>query len=507
MDDVVVVGAGPTGLALAAGLRTVGVRVLDRAAGPAVTSRALGLQPRGVEVLDRLGALGDLPDRSLPIEEVVVVADGAPVARLDLRRPTALVRRPGLILSQVEVEAALRRRLEELGGTITWGWELAGLDRDDRGVTLVSATGERVRAAWVVGADGAHSRVRALAGIGFPGVPVAEGFVLADVHAVLPAPRTAVTTFLRGDEMLALFPLPGDGLWRLLATRAPGDHAGREPGRDEVVATLLSGLERVAGLPPDAVRDVAWASSFRIHRRLASSYRSGRVLLAGDAAHVHSPFGGQGMNTGLGDAENLAWKLAAVVHGRARPDLLDTYGAERRPVAAEVLRSTGGMTRVMVGGSASARLVRDRVVVPVMNRPAVQRRIKDASSQLRLSYRRGPLGAGRSLRTPRSGDRVPDRPCRRADGTPTRLYGELGGRWVLLDADAAALRTARARLGADAVVALTGGSDTPPTPGLVRPDGHLACRPDGLDAWLARTLGVPAEAPHTPIDERATLAR
>jgi 4,5-epoxidase len=509
--DVAIVGAGPTGLALATGLRAAGVdaRLLDRAAAPATTSRALGLQPRGVEVLDRLGALGDLPARSLPVEEVAVVVDGAPLARLDLRRPTRLVPRPGLIMSQVEVEDALRRRLAELGGAVELGWEFTGLAPDEHGVVLTSAAGDQVRARWVVGADGAHSRVREQAGIGFPGVPLAERFVLADVHADLPTPRTAVTTFLGAEGMLALFPLPGEGLWRLLAARPGTDETAPEPDRATVVAALLDGLERTAHLCADTVRDVVWASSFRIHRRLASSYRADRVLVAGDAAHVHSPFGGQGMNTGLGDAENLAWKLAAVVRGRARPGLLDTYAAERRPVATEVLSSTSGMTRVMLGGTAATRLLRDRVVVPAMNRPAVQRRIKDASSQLRVTYRRGPLGVRGAAGWRRGtvpGDRLPDRACRRADGSPTRLSAELGGRWVLLDGDGDALRTARERLGGDAVVALTTAPGTPPGRWLVRPDGHVACPADAVASWLGRALDAgPAAGP--PRRSGATLAR
>ncbi|HSK61507.1 MAG TPA: FAD-dependent oxidoreductase, partial [Actinomycetospora sp.] len=271
--DVAIVGAGPTGLALATGLRAAGVdvRVLDRATAPATTSRALGLQPRGVEVLDRLGALGDLPARSLPVEEVAIVVGGALLARLDLRRPTRLVTRPGLIMSQVEVEDALRRRLAELGGAVELGWELTGLASDEHGVVLTSGAGEQVRARWVVGADGAHSRVREQAGIGFPGVPLAERFVLADVHADLPMPRTAVTTFLGDEGMLALFPLPGEGLWRLLAARPGTDATTPEPDRAAVVAALLDGLERTAHLGADTVRDVVWASAVRSHRRLASS--------------------------------------------------------------------------------------------------------------------------------------------------------------------------------------------------------------------------------------------
>ena len=220
------------------------------------------------------------------------------------------------------------------------------------------------------------------------------------------------------------------------------------------------------------------------------------MLLAGDAAHIHSPFGGQGMNTGLGDAENLAWKLALVERGRAGETLLDTYEAERRPIATEVLGNTSAMTRLMLGRTLAGRLVRDHVMVPLMNTSFVQRRVAEASSQLRVSYRTGPLGAAypRIGRGPRDGDRVPDLTCVRADGTPTRLHAELGGRWAVLTADDAVARMAETRLGGGSVTRLR---PVAPDSLLVRPDGHLACRGDAqrIGHWLTTALGAPARQP------------
>src|SRR5919107_5620425 len=200
--SVLVVGAGPTGLALACGLIEGGaeVRLIDAADGPATTSRALGLQPRGIEVLDRLGALGELPRRGVTVGSVVINVDGREITRLQVGGTTDLVTRPGVMMSQAEVEGQLRRRLAELGGRIEWATPYAGADGAD----------------WVVGCDGAHSAVRKAAGIGFPGVPLIERFLIADIHADLPLERTAVSTWLRGDRMFALFPLPGDDLWRIL---------------------------------------------------------------------------------------------------------------------------------------------------------------------------------------------------------------------------------------------------------------------------------------------------
>jgi len=496
--DVVVVGAGPTGLVAACDLLAAGVsvRVVDRAAGPAVTSRALGLQPRGVEVVDRLGALGKLPERFIGIRRVVVHVNGEPVVTLGMNTRTTLVTKPNMLMSQAAVEGALRERFAELGGVVEWGVEFAGADQDELGVTVRLGDGGSIRAGWVVGCDGAHSAVRKNSGIGFPGVPLGERFLLADVRAELPLARDGVSVWLRGEELFAAFPLPGDDLWRLM-TSASADVAD-----NGVLPAMSRALAERAGLPDVAIGRVEWTSVFRFHRRLADTYRTGRVLLAGDAAHIHSPFGGQGMNTGMGDAENLAWKLALVVAGRAAESLLDTYQAERRPIAEEVLKSTTGVTRIALVDHPVARLLRDRVLMPLLNRPFAQRYITEQSSQLKVHYRGGPLAPSSFLpssllpssllRGPRPGDRIPDVPCVRGDGTPTRLHAELGARWVLLGAeetDECAV-LARKRLGEDLVTVLR--ADRADLL-LVRPDAHLAWRgpvqPDGLDRWLTGMLG------------------
>ena len=502
ISSVVVAGAGPTGLALACGLRAGGVpvRVVDKAVGPSETSRALGLQPRGSEVIDRLGALDDLPERSVNIRQVLTHVNGEEMARLQVGQRTKLVTRPGLIISQAEVEARLRSRLAELGVEVEWGREVRAADQDSDGVTIQLPDGA-IRAGWLVGCDGAHSRVRKAAGIDFPGVAVIERFLLADVRVALPLPRETVSVWLRADQMIGAFPLPGTDVWRLMAP-APAD-AGADLDADQLLAILMKLLQDHARLPAMDVQEAMWTSTFRIHRRLASTYRRERILLAGDAAHVHSPFGGQGMNTGLGDAENLSWKLTLVAAGRARDGLLDTYESERRPIAEEVLESTSAMTRMVVGETPMARALRDHVFVPLMNRPLVQRLIWEKASQLKVSYRSGPL-ARRSLASwPRpgtqAGDRVPDMDCVGEDGGTARLHAELGSRWALVTPktereDYAAV--ARQQLGADAVAALSPYRAQGHQVMLVRPDAHLAWRgtsPEALDRWLTHMLGyVPA---------------
>jgi 4,5-epoxidase len=392
--DALIAGAGPTGLTLACGLLANGVaaRVVDKAFKPAETSRALGLQPRGIEVVERLGALNGLPERALQVERIVVHINGKHAANVRVGQRTPLVTRPGLVLSQADVEAELRRRVTELGGQIVWGREVAAAEQDSHGVFVRLADGGQTRAGWLVGCDGAHSRVRQLAGVGFPGAPLAERFLLVDAHVDLPLSRHSIYVWLAGDSVFGAFPRPGQDLWRLMAPAAdPGTETGLVADA-AVLAEVTRLLGERTGCDPSLIRDPEWVTSFRVHRRLADTYRDGRILLAGDAAHVHSPFGGQGMNTGIGDAENLAWKLAMVVTGTAQHELLDSYEAERRPIAANVLKSTGAAGNLILGNHVFARLLRDRLVVPLMNRPSMQRRVWENLSQLKVTYRNGPLG-------------------------------------------------------------------------------------------------------------------
>ncbi|GGS58642.1 FAD-dependent monooxygenase [Actinokineospora fastidiosa] len=466
--DVLIVGAGPTGMALACGLAAqgVGVRLVDRATGPAETSRANILHARGVEVLDRLGALGDLRERTLEPAGMRMHVGGRPIATMRFL-PDRRERTQALFVSQAAIEAELRRRLTELGVPIHWGTEITSLDQNPR-------------ADWVVGCDGARSTVRELAGIAFPGVPVAERFLLADVRADWDRDRSVSAGWYHRDGMLLAMPMPGEpDLWRLMAD-VP--HDGERLAPEQVVDRLRQLLAERAGQSEIGIRETVWASVFRIHRRLAADYRRGRVLLAGDAAHIHSPIGGQGMNTGIGDAENLAWKLGLVVRGLAGPELLDTYGAERRPLAADVLRNTTANTRLLLGETALTRFLRDRVVVPLLGIPAVQRRATRVASQLWVTYRRGPLG-GRGP-APRPGDRIPDGEYQRTDGTRTRLHAELGPEWALVGGSAELSAVARTALGE--VAWLRGEGDAL----LIRPDAHLAWRGDDPAALRDRLTAM-----------------
>lgn len=491
--DVLVVGAGPTGLTLACALRLHGlsVRIIDRAGGPATTSRANFLHARGSEVLGRLGGLGTLPEESLRAMRITSYLGGHPLMTLEFGDPGRGTAAPPMVVSQARVEGALRDRLADLGLVPEWGTALIGL-RQEPGCALAELDGgETVRPRWVVGCDGTSSGTRQLAGIGFPGVKLTERFLLADVHLDWDVDRAGTSGWIHPDGVIGVMPMPdpqgGDDLWRVFAYD-PGQ--GQKPNDGEILERIRTVLPERTGLDVQ-VGDPRWLSVFTVHRRLADTYRRGRILIAGDAAHAHSPFGGQGMLTGIGDAENLAFKLALVVRGLAADALLDTYEAERRPLAEGVLRGTSAVTRVNVASNPVGRFLRDRVAPRVFGIGAVQRWTTFAASQLWVSYRKGPLG-GRGPK-PRPGDRIADVACTLADGTPTRLHRELGGRWALL-------RPSSTTLGADATAALRRLGDFVGCLGhdgaelmLIRPDGHLAWRGSPgeeaeLNRWLASAL-------------------
>jgi len=500
--EVAIVGAGPTGLTLAIGLRLHGVpvRMVDRQPAPATTSRANFLHARGVEVLDRLGALGALPDRSISAMTITVNAGGRPMSTVRFGDVGLGTARPALLVSQATIEGELRRRFAELGGTIEWGTAVVGVTQDASGVTVKIDGGQTFRAAWLVGCDGAHSTVRKQAGVAFPGAPVSDDWLLADVHADGMPERSGSHGWLHREGLVGALPMrevigaADDNLWRIMIY-APGV-SGDDLDERQIVERIRTVFAERTGLTSATITDATWASVFRIHRRLVDDYRTGRVLLAGDAAHIHSPMGGQGMLTGIGDGENLAFKLALIIERRASEPLLDTYEAERRPLATEVLRTTSANTRLQVGEGPIVRLLREKVMLPVIDLPAVQRWATAVASQLRVSYRRGPLGDGplaRFGRRPRPGDRIPDLAASRADGTTTRLHAELGGRWAVL-APAGALDelTQAARVWLGEHVTGLAQHDRGAEAMLVRPDAHLAWRgrPDAtkMSGWLEAAL-------------------
>lgn len=488
---MIVVGAGPTGLTLACSLRLHGlsVRVIDRARGPATTSRANFLHARGSEVLARIGALGTLPNESLRAMRITNYLGDRPVMTLEFGDPGMRTAAPPMVVSQAKVEAALRTRLAELGVEPEWGRGLVGVRQEGDIVVAELTDGEPLCAKWLVGCDGTSSVARQQAGIAFPGVKLSERFLLADVHLDWTLDRGGTTGWIHPDGVIGAMPMPDpsgrDDLWRLFVYDPT---LAQKPSEGEILDRIKHVVPQRTGRAV-TVGEAEWLSVFTVHRRLADKYRHGRILIAGDAAHVHAPFGGQGMLTGIGDAENLAFKLALVVRNLASDKLIDTYEAERRPLATEVLRGTSAVTRVNVASNPVGRFLRDHVATRLFGLAFIQRWTTYTASQLWVSYRKGPLG-GRG-RKPRPGDRIADLPCTRLDGTATRLHSELGGHWALLLPDGVPddLEPVRRRLGDFVATLRHDGTGMM----LIRPDAHLAWRGstekvEELCRWLSAAL-------------------
>jgi 2-polyprenyl-6-methoxyphenol hydroxylase-like FAD-dependent oxidoreductase len=367
--EVLIVGAGPTGLTLGATLRQAGidVTIVDRAAEMASTSRAAVVHARTLELLHGVGVDAELLRRGTTVPRFTVREGDRALITIDFDDlPTA---HPyTLMLSQEQTEAVLRERLAELGGEVHQSRELADMAQDADGVTATLSDGTVIRADYLVGADGMHSVVRGRAGIAFTGAAYEESFVLADVELDWDLSQQEVMLYFAPAGLVVIAPLPG-GRHRIVATV---DDAPEAPDMDFVQAILD---ERGPKGRPARVTDVIWSSRFRVHHRLADSYRDGRVFIAGDAAHVHSPAGGQGMNLGIQDAVALAGRLADVLRGGAEPGTLDQYEAERRPVAAQVVHLTDRLTALATVRGPVRRRARNMLLWVLDHVPAVSRKL------------------------------------------------------------------------------------------------------------------------------------
>ncbi|MGH3641453.1 MAG: FAD-dependent oxidoreductase [Mycobacterium sp.] len=333
--DVLIVGAGPTGLTLAASLllKGVGVTLVDRQSEGANTSRAAGVNARTLEVLEVLDVTRRLLKEGIEAPRFVI-RDGARVLlQIDFSGLTTDYPFT-LLCPQSTTERLLLDRVRELGGDVIRPKVLTTITQGADGVTATFTDGDTVQARYLVGADGMHSTVREQAGIGFSGGAYEHSFVLADAQLSGDAPTDEVRLFWASEGLTVVAPLP-NGTFRVVA---PVDDAPEQPS-----AEFVQGLLDSRGPGGITVTEVAWGSRFRIHHRVADTYRAGRILLAGDAAHVHSPAGGQGMNLGIQDAVVLADTLAAVLDGGPHA-LLDAYSDARRPIAQQVVELTDRLT-------------------------------------------------------------------------------------------------------------------------------------------------------------------
>lgn len=518
--DILIIGAGPVGLTLAAELARHGVssRIIDKAAEPSLYCRAIGVTPRSLEVFEDMGVVRDIIDAGLWLRGVRTLVKGFPAR--EVRHDFSDLPFSLLGVPQYATERILTEHLATFGIQIERGMALTSLHQSADGV-MVELEGpqgaERAAYRYVVGCDGAHSAVRRALDIPFEGDAFPMEFMLGDVRVDWDVPR-AISVFAvvpkedAAPDFFVAIPLPGRGRYRVSMTAperlsAPGG-TGHGIQADRPGATLAD-LQEVADriLPARAVlSDMHWSSIFRISMRLAAHYRVGNAFIAGDAAHIHPPTGGQGMNTGIQDAYNLAWKLALVTQSKAAPGLLDSYEAERHPVAAEVVKRTTEQSMNFGKRGSGDRL---------------------ADTQMLVSYRNGPLAVGDAGEGIHAGDRVPDVQglWRYGVGFPLRLFDVLKGtRFVLLAAiegDTAPIEALAARLeamwpGLMRVVAIApGDANLEEPPGvelmldaagsfqagfgqgvwLVRPDNYVglyspALVGDDILAYLRDTVGL-----------------
>ena len=535
--EVLIVGAGPTGLVLAGQLARLGVtfRVIDKNPHPSTTSKAIGLQYRVSEVLDWMGLTDQFRTRGVTLTAgVSCYVKGAKLLTL---RPGRLNARVGkgafvpraLIIPQSETEAILGESLCERGGRVEWGTGFVDFKHVPGGVVSriqrADGTETMVQSKYLVSCEGAHSLIRKQAGFSFEGKTYPLKFFMADVELNWRYGRDEVHAWMHPDGVLAAMAMPGHNRWRLMID------SGTAVGEGPAEVTLQRVQEILAGRTGE--RDAravnpTWLTEFKINCRMVDRFRNDRVFLAGDAAHIHSPSGGQGIVTGVQDAYNLAWKLGAVMRDGAPDRLLDTYGEERLPAAREVLRATDRNTNLFFATKTLSRLLRDHVILPVLRLPPMQERLVREMSQLDKNYRASGLSEHQDRRLlklgvrVRAGDRTPDVVFEDpATGGRTSLFRLLGRCGLLAlvgpgrrgDGRTYRIVESLARLGVDAF-ALTPSAGVPLPDGmacltdvhgdfrrlygargefvyLIRPDGHVGLfqcpiNEDALKTYLAR---------------------
>jgi 2-polyprenyl-6-methoxyphenol hydroxylase-like FAD-dependent oxidoreductase len=439
--DVLVVGAGPTGLTMAAELaaRGVGCRIIDKAPARSQHTRALVVQARSLELMQKMGIADELVARGRRTLKATPFVGGRRAVDVEFGdigvddTPYPFL----LFVSQAETERVLEEHLEDLGVKVERSVELLTFEEYTEGVNARLRHGdgreENVRASYVVGADGAHSVVRHTTGLTFEGDAYPQNFMLADVEIDWEGDKDRLYFFLSRKGLLVVFPLAGPSSYRLITTHVgytPPDAGDPTLEEFQRLTTELSAL-------PMKLHDPGWLARFRLHHRGVNSYRAGRAFVAGDAAHIHSPAGGQGMNTGIQDAYNLAWKLALVLEGRAPDSFLDSYHEERYPIGRRLLRTTDQLFNVAATHNPVLIRLRNFLLPWILPRAMGKRSLRARAfrfvSQLGIKYPGSSIvgeelgGADRTFRSgPAAGHRAPDAPLRLlGESRPTSLFSRL----------------------------------------------------------------------------------
>src|SRR5258708_952109 len=519
-EPILIIGAGPTGLTAALELSRLGVpvRMIDKQATPATTSRAVGVQARTLELLELRGLAGEMVRLGNPGLAASFYGGAKRAFRLDFTRVDSRYHYL-LFISQAETERILRTAVEKQGVRIERDVELVGLAQDAHSpdpnpvrVVLRHADGrlEQAQASWLISAEGAHSTVRATLDVPFEGKTRDEQYALGDLHIDGELGETDLHILSSAHGFLGLFPM-GNRRFRLMASN-PLSRPSKDTG--PALAELQAIYDQRSPIPA-RFRDMSWSSWFRINSRMVARLKVGRLLLGGDSAHIHSPAGAQGMNTGIQDMVNLTWKLALVLKGQAPPAWLDTYEQERLPVIRDVLAKTEGMTNVIGSGNVGPW---------TQEAERAQDTIATRMCQLAIGYRDSPLSATYLQEGLHAGDRVPDLPLRYhseggADWQERTLFSLLDpSRFTLLSVRSAESAAAPADL-YDALQPwrhLIGAVELAPAPEaarerfqavfgrsngvfLVRPDGYVGFASGAhawarqLDAYCSLWLSAPAQ--------------
>jgi 2-polyprenyl-6-methoxyphenol hydroxylase-like FAD-dependent oxidoreductase len=511
--DVLIVGAGPTGLMLANQLGRRGIRptIIDRHTGPAEQSRAMAVHARTLEIYSKLGIAERAIELGRPGNGANMWVGGRLKARIPFEEmgkdlsPFPYV----LMLGQDDNERIMGAHLRRWAIEVQWNTELVSLEQAPDHVTATiknpDGTTRTITAAYVAGCDGGRSAVREMNGIGFPGAPYEHVFFVADTEAIGPMVPNELNVFLWKNGFHLYFPMRGTDRWRVIGMLPPNLTDKANPTFEELVPAL-----RQEGGRDLQFKSCLWFSTYRIHHRCTERFRDRRCFLLGDAAHVHSPMGGQGMNTGLQDAYNLAWKLALVVSKQADDALLDSYEAERQPVAHRLLATTDRAFRFVVTDSWLSSVFRTRIfpnaAALAMRLKKVRRAAFQTVSQIGIGYRQSPLSRtlpGVSEEAPRAGDRFPWLQLQfQPGGTSEDLFKKLDDtRFNLIVIGQPAPSAESFGLGdllqvhsipssAENAKALASVSISGPAYYLLRPDGHVGLAGSRLEAsavssWIA----------------------